>query len=255
MKYNRGAKKAVGLCHGKGLKKPWVTEEMVRKMDESRKGRVCQQRMGKEYIGSWTMNWRDRQTEEESSDHVFGVRKLKNLQEKVRWISDIEDVIGWTWCTGRKEMVAIIDQEGKLLTNKEEKSLHRSPVQQSRKAKQDWDGAGGGSGEGFSWAGLLDYSEIKETMRALSKLKAEGLDRIPSRHWVVREKFVQHCKKIYVSGECPEDFLQSVMVPLEKKKKKEKTAVCCQDFRTISLIFHVLKVVLRGWRGEQKISG
>jgi len=34
-------------------------------------------------------------------------------------------------------MVAIIDQEGKLLTNKEEKSLHRSPVQQSRKAKQD----------------------------------------------------------------------------------------------------------------------
>ena len=48
-------------------------------------------------------------------------------------------------------------------------------------------------------------------------------------------------KDIYQGGVWPKDFLQSVLVPLEKKKN----AFRCEDFRTISLISHASKVVLR----------
>ena len=76
--------------------------------------------------------------------------------------------------------------------------------------------------------------------------KAEGLDGIPaefiqSLRGEPKKMFIELCKKIYQEGVWPKDFLQSVLVPLEKKKN----AVRCEDFRTISLISHASKVVLR----------
>jgi len=55
----------------------------------------------------------------------------------------------------------------------------------------------------------------------------------------MKEKFVELCQLIYRDGVWPKDFLQSVMIPIEKKKN----AVRCEDFRTISLISHASKVV------------
>ena len=46
---------------------------------------------------------------------------------------------------------------------------------------------------------------------------------------------------IYDSGEWPEDFLNTVMIPIEKKTN----AVRCEDHRTISLISHASKVMLK----------
>ena len=54
------------------------------------------------------------------------------------------------------------------------------------------------------------------------------------------KKLAQICQQIYNEGVWPKDFLKTVMIPIEKKIG----ATDCSDFRTISLIFHALKIVL-----------
>src|SRR6218665_2194556 len=76
--------------------------------------------------------------------------------------------------------------------------------------------------------------------------KAEGIDNIPIEMLKTfgekaMKELVQLCKEIYNTGVWPEDFLQTVMVPLKKKPN----AMTCEDHRTISLLTHALKIVLR----------
>ena len=47
--------------------------------------------------------------------------------------------------------------------------------------------------------------------------------------------------KIYETGKCPADFLQTVITALEKKPN----ATECSNFRTISLLGHAAKVLIR----------
>ena len=54
------------------------------------------------------------------------------------------------------------------------------------------------------------------------------------------EELTEICQQIYTIGEWPSDFLQTVMIPLEKKANATER----QDYRTISLISHALKIVL-----------
>ena len=49
------------------------------------------------------------------------------------------------------------------------------------------------------------------------------------------------CKKMYETGTWPEDFAKTVMIPLQKKPN----AVDCAEYRTISLISHASKIMLR----------
>jgi len=83
--------------------------------------------------------------------------------------------------------------------------------------------------------------EVEEAMRTLSRRKAEGMDGISAEFLIslrgeVKEKFVELCQLIYRDGVWPKDFLQSVMIPIEKK-----SVVRCEDFRIISLISHASK--------------
>ena len=49
------------------------------------------------------------------------------------------------------------------------------------------------------------------------------------------------CKNMYNTGTWPQDFTKVVMIPLQKKQN----AVECADHRTISLISHASKIMLR----------
>ena len=49
------------------------------------------------------------------------------------------------------------------------------------------------------------------------------------------------CRKIYVTGIWPSDFTKAVVIPLPKKVN----AVECNDYRTISLIPHASKIMLK----------
>jgi len=76
--------------------------------------------------------------------------------------------------------------------------------------------------------------------------KAEGIDEIPAELLKCMENtavkvFTHLCQKNYETGKWPADFLQTVIIPLEKKPN----ATECSDFRTISLLEHAAKVLIR----------
>ena len=99
--------------------------------------------------------------------------------------------------------------------------------------------------EDYMGPSLLD-SEIEEAIKAMKKRKAEGCDSIPAEllqnlgDKAMRE-MKDICKEIYSTGIWPEDFLKTVMIPIKKKP----LAVDCSDHRTISLIAHASKIMLR----------
>src|SRR5580698_1937762 len=55
------------------------------------------------------------------------------------------------------------------------------------------------------------------------------------------KELVEMCKKMYEEGVWPEDFTRVVMIPIQKKSN----AIDCEDHRTISLISHASKILLK----------
>ena len=55
------------------------------------------------------------------------------------------------------------------------------------------------------------------------------------------EHLTSICQMIYNTGHIPEDLKKSIFVPIPKKPK----ASICEDFRTISLMSHVTRLLLK----------
>ena len=55
------------------------------------------------------------------------------------------------------------------------------------------------------------------------------------------DKITELCNKIYDTGYIPDDMRKSTFIPIPKKAK----AVNCTDFRTISLMSHVTKMLVK----------
>ena len=92
---------------------------------------------------------------------------------------------------------------------------------------------------------LLD-SEILSAVAGMKKNKADGLDGIPAEFWKslgkrATRELVELCRQMYRQGVWPEEFTKTVMIPLPKKVN----ATECSDYRTISLIPHVSKILLK----------
>jgi len=95
------------------------------------------------------------------------------------------------------------------------------------------------------WPSLLK-EELTTMLKQLQNGKAEGVDDIPGKMLKcigekAIEELIEICQQIYTTGEWPSDFLQTVMIPLEKKTNTTE----CQDYRTISLISHASKIILK----------
>ena len=89
-------------------------------------------------------------------------------------------------------------------------------------------------------------SEILSAIREMKEGKAVGVYEIPAELLKrLGEKALQEicgiCQSIYEEGKWPDDFTSVVMIPLPKKNN----VVECGDFRTISLICHALKIMLK----------
>jgi len=92
----------------------------------------------------------------------------------------------------------------------------------------------------------LFNSEIISTIGELKANKAVGVDNIPCEFLKVlgekgTKELISLCKKMYDEGEWPSDFTRVVMIPLPKKAN----AVQCEDLRTISLICHASRIMLK----------
>ena len=89
-------------------------------------------------------------------------------------------------------------------------------------------------------------SEVMEAIKYMTNNKAEGVDGVPAEFLKslgqeATEELIKLCRDIYEQGVWPMDFTKVIMIPLPKKAN----ATACSDFRTISLIPHVSKILLR----------
>ena len=88
-------------------------------------------------------------------------------------------------------------------------------------------------------------SEILQTIKEMKDGKAAGWDKITAEliknsGTITTKELAQICQKIYNEEVWPKDFLKTVMIPIEEKIGATDWA----DFRTISFICHVSKIVL-----------
>src|SRR3989442_7591167 len=89
-------------------------------------------------------------------------------------------------------------------------------------------------------------SEILSAISEMKEGKAAGMDEIPSEMLKsLGEKATQElcdiCKDMYEEGKWSDDFTRTAMIPLPKKNN----AVNCSDYRTICLICHASKIMLK----------
>ena len=75
--------------------------------------------------------------------------------------------------------------------------------------------------------------------------KATGVDGIPIELVKClgegKKEIMSLCNKIYNEGEWPEEFKETMLLPIPKKSNAKK----CKEFRTISLISYITKILLR----------
>ena len=89
-------------------------------------------------------------------------------------------------------------------------------------------------------------SEILAAIKEMKEGKAVGVDDIPAEMWKrmgdkALIEMCELCQEIYKEGKWPDDFSKVVMISLLKKNNETE----CSDFRTISLICHASKIMLR----------
>jgi hypothetical protein len=244
----QGAASSIGYRKTSSAKKPWVTEEMIQRMDERRK-------------------WKHQSTEAAKQEY----RRLNNQlrrdtdKAKEKWWADQCDELEELQASGRHDLVydkikklsgkrmnratCIKNKHGEMLHEPEEvRKRWRSYIEELYAANEKPDSLN----EQEIDTNMDDMgpellkSEIEAAIAELKKNKAEGIDDIPAellKHLGTngKKELVKLCQDIYISGEWPTDFLQTVMIPLEKKPH----ATECGDFRTISLISHAAKIILR----------
>ena len=93
---------------------------------------------------------------------------------------------------------------------------------------------------------ILTDDEIIQAVKEMKENKAVGIDDVPAEFLKAlgvegNKQLVGLCKKMYDEGVWPEDFTKVVMIPLQKKTRAEE----CEDYRTISLISHASKIMLK----------
>src|ERR1043165_3207476 len=120
------------------------------------------------------------------------------------------------------------------------KYQHRGGNGETRK------GAGGRTNRGHHWARGDERRGLSCNRRHMKNGKAEGIDNIPIEMLrnlgeKAMNEVVQLCQDIYNKGEWPEDFRQTIVIPIQKKRN----AINCEDHRTISLLTHASKILLR----------
>jgi len=94
-----------------------------------------------------------------------------------------------------------------------------------------------------------------EAIRRLTCGKAAGYDDLPTElvkvdSDVIERVFCKLCNLIVDTGEWPDDWRRSVFVTIPKVKE----AVRCEDHRTITLISHASKILLRMLLNRMKLA-
>ena len=93
---------------------------------------------------------------------------------------------------------------------------------------------------------MITSAEVKHAIKKLKNNKATGTDLIAAEMLKALddgpiEKLTQLCNEIYNTGYWPKDLKESIFIPIPNKPK----ATRCQEYRTISIMSQVTKLLLK----------
>ena len=249
-----GAKEVYGYQTAKTAKKPWITNEMLDKMDERRKWKSVKTDNGsKEYkrLNNELRRETDKARNQWWNDKCDELYEYDRRGRSDLLYQEVSRLTRTTRKTGTKN-IAINDKNGELKTE-------MSEVQERWKeyVEELYDKEGKPEEQDFQ---LEDENmigndqkgpdilrdEIYAAIKCIKSGKAAGVDDIPAEFLKILEgealnKLEELCREIYNTGIWPDDFTKSVMIPIPKKSN----AMDCADYRTISLISHASKILLK----------
>ena len=244
------AEENIGREKRRKAKKAWVTETMLQKMDERRNWKKVNTEEGRRRYRELNNELRretDRAREKywiEQCNEIEDLERAGQMDKMYRKVKEL------TWKNKGQMTKTIMSKQGTMLTkpdeikqrwkeyieelyNKEEKP---EEIEMEEEAEVEKDKIG---------PDILT-SEIVRAIQDLKTGKAEGEDGIPAELLKALQGKGEHhliklCKDMYNTGTWPEDFLHSNIVTLQKKPNAQR----CEDHRTISLISHASKILLR----------
>jgi hypothetical protein len=244
------AEGSIGRESRRAVKKPWVNETMLRKMDTRRRWKRVNTVEGKRMYRKLNNELR-RETDaarerywEERCEEIEALESSGKVDEMYRKVKDM------TWKNNGQRTKTIMSKQGTLLSDSDEinrrwkeyieelynKAERPEEIEMEEETEVEREQLG---------PSILER-EILYGIHDLKVGKAEGEDGIPAEmlkalEGAGQEHLIKLCKSIYDTGIWPEDFLHSTIVPIQKKPN----ALKCEDHRTISLISHASKILLR----------
>ena len=248
------AEKSIGYQKSTRAKKPWVTEAMIVKMDERRKFKNLNTVEGRESYRRMNNELRRETDKARESWWMSECEELEEMDRRGRsdlMYAKVKEITRTTK-TGARQSVTIKDASGILLTEEEDvRNRWKEYIEELYCADEkpklvdlriEPEGAVDEDSKGPDLLG----DEIRLAIKEMKKGKAVGVDGIPAEFLkILGEDVYLHlekiCKNMYNTGTWPQDFTKVVMIPLQKKQN----AVECADHRTISLISHASKIMLR----------
>ena len=239
----------VGHQQGATARKPWVTEEMIHDMDERRKWKHQNTDSAKQEYRR--LNNKLRRTTEKAREQWWDnqCRELEELQRMGRYDKVYENVKKITRRSNTGRGIAVQDKNGKILQDPDEVrgrwKEYMEDLYQSKNRPEEFNEDLPPEDKEELGPDVM-REEVLAAISEMKKNKAEGMDNIPveilqNLGEKAMNELIKLCQEIYTTGEWPEDFLQTIMIPLKKKPN----ATGCEDHRTISLLTHAAKIMLR----------
>ena len=232
------------ICGREGIqpKKKWMTQEILEKMEERRLQKDVNVDRYRE------INRNIKRMCKEAKERFFDekCKKIQELDERhnplmYKIIKDMQP-------SNKKEINAIRDEHGRMLTRKEE-VLQRFAEYIEELYEDNRDQSPELDLEELQSAKIMNpigEAEVRTIIRELKNDKANGVDEIPAEMLKCLgdtgiAAITKMINKIYITGEIPQDFKNSIFIPIPNDKKAEN----CTQFRIISLITHTSKILLQ----------
>ena len=246
------AKEEVGYYEGKRAKKPWITEEMLGKMKQRRKYKSMANESGKVMYRKLNNELRRETQKAKEKWLTKECEDIEGLEKKGQYDIMYRKVKNISWDAGKVKgrIREIEDKEGRSICGEEEvKERWKQYVMELYKTEDKPEELKieeeGEVDEECRGASIL-MSEIQKAIREMKTRKATGVDELPIELFKCLSEeglaeIVHLCNKIYETGKWPDDFLKTIMIPIPKKTGTRK----CSEFRTVSLITHAAKIMLR----------
>ncbi|KAL1447598.1 hypothetical protein WDU94_009869 [Cyamophila willieti] len=224
------------------MKKIWMTEEILALMAKRRtfKNKTDQYKCIQREI-------RRKIREAKEKDQMEKCLEIEKCQEKGDCFNLHKKVKEMAGINKKRTINIVTNNEGKVLLNKEEiKNTWEVYIKELfHDTREDPPTI-----EGDEGPKILEV-EVKSVLKQAKERKAVGPDEIPTDilklldgenlRWITNV-----FNKIYNSGTIPQEWLRSEFIILPKKPNARK----CSEYRTISLMSHLLKIFLKVIHGR-----